>query len=356
MKILFLFPYPLGSAPSQRFRFEQYLHFLKEKNITYQTQGFLDEKTWQILYKKGHISQKLFGILRGFLRRFFILLRMYQYDFIFIHREASPILYPFFELIIAKIFKKKIIFDFDDAIWLPNTSQENRLVAGIKFHQKTNLICKWAYKISAGNDYLCEYAKKFNQNVILNPTTIDTENLHNPALFQVKKLEKIVIGWTGTHSTIVYLNGIVPILQNLEQKFDFYFLVISNQQPSFQLKSLRYVAWQKETEIPDLMQIDIGIMPLTDDAWAKGKCGFKALQYMALGIPALVSPVGVNQKIVDNGINGFWCSTAEEWLNALTLLLENSELRQNMGKEARKKIERHYSVLANKENFLQLFS
>jgi glycosyltransferase involved in cell wall biosynthesis len=366
MKIAFLFPYPHTTAPSQRFRFEQYLEFLKTQGIEYQLFPFLEVATWTILYKKGHFGAKIWGILKGLGRRFLLLFQINKYDFIFIHREATPLGPPIFEWLIAKVFKKKVIFDFDDAIWLPNTSENNRVAAFIKFHHKTGLICRWAYKISAGNAYLADYARQFNSNVIINPTTIDTENLHNPDLTQIDRQNfpfqkergvrgEIIIGWTGTHSTIKYVEDVLPILENLAQKYSFKFLIISNQAPDFQLDNLIFLPWQKETEIADLMKMDIGIMPLTDDPWAKGKCGFKALQYMALGIPALVSPVGVNVEIVDDGINGFICKEEKDWEEKLTLFLDNPLLINEFKEKAREKIIQKYSVLANQINFLELF-
>lgn len=354
MKVLFVTPYPHGEAPSQRFRFEQYYQALDKAGIEYDVAPFLDNATWQILYKPGHTLQKVWGILKGFGRRKMLMLRLGKYDRVFIHREASPIGPPVFEWFMAKVLRKKVIYDFDDAIWLSNTSDNNKIVAGFKWHGKVRSISKWACKVSCGNQYLCEFAKQFNQNVVLDPTTIDTVNLHNKIKDQ--RTEKVVIGWTGTHSTVQYLNDLVPVLQKLEQQYDFEFRVISNREPDIKLRSLRYVPWNKETEIDDLLQFNFGLMPLRDDKWAKGKCGFKALQYMALGMPAIVSPVGVNTAVVDNGTNGYICSTAIEWEKAIESLLANAELRTNMGAQARKKIVDHYSVLSNSGVFLSLFS
>ena len=148
---------------------------------------------------------------------------------------------------------------------------------------------------------------------------------------------------------------LVPILQKLEKRYDFEFMAIADKAPEYDLKSLRFVAWNKATEIDDLLQMHVGVMPLVPDQWAAGKCGFKALQYMALGIPALVSPVGVNTQIVDNQINGYICNTPQDWEDALITLLENPDLRATLGKAARQKIESTYSVQANTTNFLQLF-
>lgn len=353
MKILFLMPYPHDTAASQRFRFEQYWDLMDEKGYSVEYQSFLDQATWEILYQTGHFFGKTIGVLKGFFRRTVMLFSLKKYDFVFVHREMSPLFPPIFEFAVAKIFKKKIIFDFDDAIWLPNTSASNSLASFLKFPQKTAWICSWAYRISAGNAYLAEYARQFNPNVTINPTTLETQHWHNEIKDQ--NSEMVRIGWTGTHSTLPYLDFLVPILQKLEKKYAFEMTIICNQVPDFQLDSLRFVAWDKETEIADLLKINIGIMPLTDDIWAKGKCGFKALQYMSLGIPALASPVGVNSEIIDHAENGFLCENESDWEKYLILLLENATLRSEMGKKARWKVENHYSVQSNQANFLSLF-
>lgn len=353
MEILFVVPYPPGKAPSQRFRFEQYLGFLREKGWNFKLAPFLDDITWQILYKPGHALPKTWGIIKGFLKRVFLLFSVSYYDFIFIHREATPVGPPWFEWVAAKVLNKKIVYDFDDAIWLPNTSENNKIVADIKWHRKVEAICRWAYKVSCGNAYLRNYAQQFNTNAFITPTTIDTINLHN----QIKEQNtaNIVIGWTGTHSTIKYLTQLVPVLQKLEQKYTFEFCVISNQKPELPIRSLVYKPWRKETEIADLLQFNVGLMPLEDDIWAKGKCAFKALQYMALGVPALVSPVGMNTEVVTHAVNGFICGSPDEWYYALEKVISNAVLRENLGTAAREKIERCYAVTANRLNFLGLF-
>lgn len=354
-KILFLMPYPHGQAPSQRFRFEQYLGVLTAAGHTYQLASFLSLATWGILYKPGHNLAKITGIITGFRRRLALLLQVPKYDFIFIHREAAPIGPPILEWLIAKILRKKIIYDFDDAIWLGNTSAANLIASGLKWHQKVANICRWAYKNSCGNSYLAAYAQQFNPNSVINPTTIDTEHLHNQIRDQTIP-GRLIIGWTGTHSTLKYLDQLVPVLARLEAEgLDFEFRVISNQPPILPLHSLVFIPWNKDTEIADLLTFNVGLMPLEDDMWAKGKCAFKALQYMSLGIPALVSPIGMNVEVVQHGYNGFICASPTDWEINLRQLLCNPDLRQQLGKAARNTIQERYSVWANTSNFLKLF-
>lgn len=353
MKIAFVVPYPKAMAPSQRFRFEQQLDFLETENISYTFFPFLSEEAFEVLYKpKKHLT-KIHFILMGFLKRIFLMFRLKKYDYVFIHREASPIGPPIFEFIIAKVLKKKIIYDFDDAIWLSNTSSANKIVAGIKWHQKVNSICKWAYKVSCGNEYLANYAKQFNSNVEIIPTTVDTEKVHNKTKNQDTK--ELVLGWTGTHSTIKYLYGLEVLLAERQEKYEFQFIVISNKEPEFKTLKYKYIAWQKDTEIEDLLEMNIGIMPLKTDKWSQGKCGFKAIQYMSLGIPAIVSNVGVNNKIVDDKVNGFVCSSEKEWKDAFEQLFSNTKLRKGFGKKAQVKIEENYSTKSQQKNYLRLF-
>ncbi len=351
-KIYILAPYPKGEAPSQRFRFEQYLEHIEREGYSIQYYPFLSEKTWRILYQEGGTMRKVFGILGGFWRRFTLLFRLVNADRILIHREASMIGPPVFEWIIAKVLRKKYIFDFDDAIWLPNYSDSNARFNRLKSYWKVKWIIKWAAKVSAGNDFLRAYALNYNSNVSIIPTTIDLQNAHNKITNYITS--EITIGWTGTHTTMHYIKPLIPVLKELEKEHDFTFTVISNQPPNFDLKSLRFIKWNKKTEIHDLAQLTIGVMPLEESPWAEGKCGFKGLQYMALGIPAILSPVGVNNAIIENGVNGFLCSSYEEWKNQLYKLIISAELRQKIGMQGRKTVEQHYSVESNWENYKNL--
>ena len=352
--ILFLVPYPEGRAPSQRFRFEQYFNALEKASYEYQVSSFLDHKVMSVLYDEGHTLIKVLAVAKGIIRRTADIFRAIRYDIVFIHRETTPIGPPLFEWILAKILKKKIIYDFDDAIWISNSSSSNSSLTPFKWNTKVKWICRWSWKVSCGNKYLQQFALRVNQHAFINPTTIDTQFLHN----RLKSHQQSVftIGWTGTHSTIRYLAILENLFQRLEKEYEFILLVIGDKRPTLNLGSLRFVPWSKKTEIEDLLKIDVGIMPLRNDAWAKGKCGFKALQYMALGIPAIVSDVGVNSEIVDHNIDGWVCRTEEEWEIILRNLLDRKIDLASYSLAARRKIELKYSVTSNTPNFLHLFA
>lgn len=353
MKLLFLVPYPLEKSPSQRFRFEQYFDTLVDKGHTIEVQSFLTDFGWNIIYSDGHRFKKALAVISGFARRFVVLPMAARADFIFIHREAAPLGPPAFEWIIARILRKKVIYDFDDAIWMTDRTNEGSLARALRHRSKVGSICRWSYKVSCGNEFLCDYARRFNQHVVYNPTTIDTR--YHLAKSKSRP-ERITIGWTGSHTTLKYLSMIVPVLIDLENKFPgLDFLVIANKKPDLPLKSLKFLQWNETTEIDDLNKIDIGIMPLPDDEWSKGKCGFKALQYMSVAIPTIASRVGVNTRIIENDVNGFLCSTAEEWRNAIERLIHDEQLRERIGQQGKSTVEKNYSVTSNTSNFLSLF-
>lgn len=355
-KILFVVSFPKKLHSSARFRVELYEKLLDDNGYLHDTAYFWGPGVYSMLYEKGNTFAKVKAMLAGFLRRIWLLTKVGKYDYIFILRESTPIGPPFFEWICTKIFKKKLIYDFDDAIWVSQASANNSIAKLVKATWKVGSICKWSYKVSVGNKYLYDYASQYSKNIVLNPTCVDTVHIHNKIKDQNTGSKKVVIGWTGSFSTLKFLNNILDALQELEKKYVFNFLVIADQDPHLPLKNFVFKQWSESSEIDDLLECNIGVMPLNDDEYAKGKCGFKLIQFMSLGIPVAASPVGVNEQIVDEAVNGFLCRSKEEWIRALQKLLNDTRLRQQMGIDGRRKIEQFYSVESNAGNFLQLFS
>jgi glycosyltransferase involved in cell wall biosynthesis len=355
MRVLFLLPYPLHRAPSQRFRVENLLPLLDEAGIEYTLRPFMDEATWNVLYQGGSALQKARGILKGFRQRWYTVLREAKhYDWVFIHREAAPLGPPLLERYLKQVLGKKIVYDFDDAIWIPNTSAENRMAARLKAFWKVPRICRWSHTITAGNDFLCAFARQnTGGKVVRMPTVVDTDRRYNR--LKEHKPGKPVVGWTGSHSTLKYLDDILPVIRALQDELDFTFLVIADKEPALDLKDWRFVPWNTQTEIEDLLRIDIGLMPLTPDLWSEGKCGFKLIQYLSLGIPALASPVGVNGAIVTEGENGYLCLDDAAWKAGLGRLVADAGLRSRMGLAGREKMVAGYSIRAIRDSFLGVF-
>ena len=354
MKILFLTSAPKNISPSQRFRFEQYIGLEDFRDITCTVKSFYSDSAWSVLHKNNYQLKKSVGILSGFLRRWLMILTVYKYDFVYIHREVTPIGPPIFEWIIAKIFKKKIIFDFDDSIWVKIASVANPKVASLKCSWKVANICKYSKTVSVGNDFLAEYARKYCKDVRIIPTVVNTDLYHN----KIKNQEEnnFTIGWTGTYTNLYNLQLIKNVIRELQKKYNFKFLIIANRDPMLEKVKYTYKKWELATEIEDLLQMHIGIMPLINSEVELGKCAFKAIQYMSLGIPPVVSPVGANKKVVIDGENGFWANDEKQWYDNLEKLITNHQLRTEMGTKARNRIIANYSVNANKDKFLQLFN
>lgn len=349
-KICVLAPYPKGVAPSQRFRFELFFSHNQPDHVTISFKSFYTQAGWKAIYRPG-IFQKIIHLLTGYFRRIGHILTAISSDVILIHRELTPFGPPVYEFILYGIFNKKIVYDFDDAIWLNDGHDPTALWSWLKWRKKIKLIIKWSSRISAGNNFLADYALRFNPNATVIPTVVDTARL---APSRAVKKDKITIGWTGSHSTLFYLERIVPVIRQLEQQYEFRFLVIANKNPEFKLKSFEYKEWKKETENEDLGTLDIGLMPLEDVEWAKGKCGFKLIQYGAKAIPSVASPVGVNSIIITSGKNGILAKDNQDWYRSIETLLTNSELRIKMGIEARKKVDLTFSASSVSSAFWRL--
>jgi glycosyltransferase involved in cell wall biosynthesis len=263
-----------------------------------------------------------------------------NYDVVYIFREAALLGPPLLERWIHHV-GAPIIFDFDDAIFVSYRSPANGYLSYLKFAAKTRTICRIASHVMVGNPYLAEYARQVNDRVTIVPTTIDTDKYTVPAK---KASRPPVIGWTGSYSTVQHLDLLRGALERLAKQEPFRLRVIGT--PTYQLSGVEVDAmpWRSDTELEDLAPIDVGVMPLPDDAWSKGKCGLKALQFMALGIPTVCSPVGVNTEIIQDGENGFIASSDDEWVEKLSRLLRSAELRGRIGRSGRVTVEHKYSA------------
>jgi glycosyltransferase involved in cell wall biosynthesis len=235
-KIVFITPYGAGLVPSQRFRFEQYLSHLRGNGSHPVIKPFLSENAYRAFYQSGNLLSKIHSITLSYIKRVALLFKLSSFDYVFIHREAMPFGPPLLEFMIAKVLEKKIIYDFDDAIWLTDNTRESPFARVLRCRWKIRFICRWSYKISCGNTSLAEYASQFNPNVVVNPTTLDTENIHKPVCSDKDPEKKLTIGWTGSRSTLKYLNAIVPALQVFERQYPHIeYLIIADKNPQLLL-------------------------------------------------------------------------------------------------------------------------
>jgi glycosyltransferase involved in cell wall biosynthesis len=283
--------------------------------------------------------------------------RMNRYDIIFICREALVTGSIFFEKKFSHS-RAKLVYDFDDAIWMEGVgmSEGNKRLAFLKKPAKTGEIIALCDLTFAGNQFLANYARQFTNNVEIVPSTIDM-NVYGR---REKKINngKVCIGWTGSPTTLRHFEVLIPALKKIKDKFGerVEFKIIGDEKYFCAELNVRGIRWVAETETDDLSQIDIGIMPLPDEKWEKGKCGMKGLQYMGLGIPTVMSPVGTNLEIIQNGINGYLPGSEEEWVETLSQLIESSELRERIGRAGRQTVIEKYSVESWKQKYLDSFN
>ncbi|MCJ7497813.1 MAG: glycosyltransferase family 4 protein [candidate division Zixibacteria bacterium] len=341
LKILFLVPYPT-EGQSNRFRVEQYLPHLETKGICYSLRPFFSSEFYRILYQSDKYFRKVYFFVKCFLRRIFDLFGLFKCDLVFIHREAFPLGPPFFEILISKFLKIPLIYDFDDSIFLPQTSKANRAVSFLKYPKKVSQIIKLSQQVIVGNDFLREYAVRFNNNVTVIPTPLDTEKYKS---FISPEKNGVVIGWIGSHSTAEYLLELKEVFIKLKKvNPDLVIKLIGAETYQNQLPGTDCRAWKLEEEINELNSFDIGLMPMPDNQWTKGKCAFKLLLYMSMAIPAICSPVGMNQEIIRDGENGFLASSPEEWFEQIQTLVRDPDLRKKMGLLGRETVEEKFSL------------
>ena len=352
MRLLAIVPSLPDTNPCQRYRIEQWEPLLARMGVRVTFRAFEDEELRAVIYQPGQMPRKARLIARALARRARQLRDLSDFDAVYVLREAALLGPPVFERRIAAS-GVPLIFDFDDAIFVPYVSPSNGYLSYLKFPGKTRAICRMAAHVMAGNDYLADYARAANPRVTVVPTTIDTETY--VARLPKEPSAPPVIGWTGSYSTAQHLRTLAPALRQLARRERFRLRVIGA--PGFELEGvdLEVVPWRSETEVEDLRPFDVGVMPLPDEPWTRGKCGMKALQYMGLAIPTVCSPVGVNSEIVCDGENGFLAADESEWVEKLSLLLRSPELRERLGRAGRATVEERYSAERQAPRVFQVF-
>lgn len=231
---------------------------------------------------------------------------------------------------------RTFILDVDDGIFL-------------RHPEKFDCLARMADLVIAGNAAIAERARTVTRKVVTIPTCVDTD-VYTPA--HERPAGPPTLGWIGTSSNLPYLRRLAPVLRAVQQRHDCRLRLIVDESPEIEL--LRgegvhcdWIPWSSRREIAELRQLDIGLMPLPDDEWSRHKCGFKLLQYMAVGLPAVASPVGVNREIVVSGQTGFLAATDVEWEAALESLLSDAELRRRLGTAGRERTVQNYSVASH---------
>lgn len=337
MKILLLSRYSRLGA-SSRIRSYQYLPYLSRNGIQVTVASFFDTKYLIDLYACR--PRGLANILRSYLRRLGFLLKSKQFDMLMVEYEVLPWLPAFVEAILAGLGIPYIV-DFDDAVFHRYDMHPNRIVRTL-LGRKIDQVMRQASLVIAGNKYLENRAKRAGaKRVEILPSVIDLERYR---LKPYREKPVFTIGWIGSPTTTRHLHIIEPAIANF-CKDGRTRLVLVGAEPSH-LNSMPAVmrTWSETSEVDDIQEFDVGIMPMPDNSWTRGKCGYKLIQYMACGRPVVASRVGVNPDIVEHGVNGFLAETTAGWLHAFETLLNDFSLRMRMGKRGRRKVETQYCI------------
>jgi glycosyltransferase involved in cell wall biosynthesis len=343
-RILALSPMPEEGAGC-RFRVAQFAPQLAAAGFDLTIHPLFDTAFFRLVYRPGHYLRKTVALASRTLSRMSAVRSGQQFDAVMIYREAYPIGPPVFERLLAR-HRLPIVYDFDDAVFLPNTSEANQRIGSLKNPGKIAEVLALSAHVMAGNAYLADYARQHSSQVTVVPTCVDTA-VWVPRSRPRAADDPLVVGWIGTPTTTPYLLGLRDVLAEVARTHRFTLRVSGSMQPvAIPGVTVDNVPWRLERELELFNTCDVGVYPLPDDEWTRGKCGFKAIQFMACGVPVIASPVGVNGEIVHDGVDGLLATSREEWVRALRRLLDDAELRRGLGEAGRKTIVNRYSLRA----------
>lgn len=323
---------------STRLRALQYLPFLEENGFRVKKSPFFSDAYVEV-FNAGR--PRWWEVFKGYTRRLKAIFWVGKYDLLWIEKELFPYLPATVERLFA-FFKMPYVVDYDDATFHHYDCHRLWPVRAL-FRRKIDVVMRCAAVVVAGNPYLAERAKMAGaKRVVVIPTVVDITRYST----QIEKKDDILIGWIGSRSTTPYLCQILPVLEDVRRKTTrpVRICAIGASREMLRDSSIEVVDWAEETEAGCIAQLDVGIMPLPDSPWERGKCGYKLIQYMACGVAVVASPVGVNREIVTPGENGYLANTPEEWRRALSLLVEQDDLRRKMGDCGREQVLKKYTL------------
>ncbi len=305
------------SVAASRYRVLQYIPFLEDAGIETEVVEFPQ-------------NMQAWVSLRHTLKRA---------DILFVQRKRLPL----YVLMFLRHLKKKIIYDFDDAVMFKNSLAKNPY--SLRRRMSFKRMLRYTDLVIAGNAFLAAEAERYHGMVKILPTPIDATR-YKPKEYDGKDV--VTVGWIGDHGSIHYMESYKDIWEALGKKYGNVVelsIICDIFIETKQIKT-REVRWSFDTEIESLQGLDIGVMPLFDDLWSKGKCGYKIIQYLGVGVPVVCTPVGINRDVVVDGANGFWAASKAEWLEKLSVLIEDGRLRETMGRMGRERIMKGYTVQA----------
>jgi glycosyltransferase involved in cell wall biosynthesis len=352
-KILIICPFPHGIAAGQRLKYEQYFDHWRENGYEVTVSPFMDMSMWRIVYTRGNFVGKIFGTLRGNVRRLCDIFRVSQYDLVYVFMWVTPLGSSLFERIF-RTFSKRLVYDIEDNLMMEKASDANPIVGFFKGLGKTKYLIETADHVITSSPFLNDYCLGVNNKKACTYISSSVDVNRFLPVNDYSNDKKVTIGWTGTFSSRIYLDLLRNVFAKLRERCDFKLRIIGNFEYDLPGIDIEVIQWSKENEVKDLQGIDIGIYPLVIDEWVLGKSGLKAIQYMAFGLPTVATNFGTTPRIIQQMQNGWLVRTDEEWVHALETLILHPELRRKLGNAARMTIVENYSISAIKSSYFEI--
>jgi glycosyltransferase involved in cell wall biosynthesis len=353
-KILVICPCPEDIAPAQRLKYEQYFNSWGENGFDITVSPFFSDRLQQILYTKGNTLEKIYWVIRAYIKRFVEIFTLRRYDLVYIFLWVTPFGFPLMERIFTTI-NPNVVYDIDDLIFMRSLNGVNTKTDFIKGRRKPFLLMKRAKHVITCTPYLTEVAQKYNAEVTDISSTINTSTYQPVNTY--KNDHKITLGWSGSHSTAPFLYLLKDVLLELNKRIPFKLIVMGANEFTIEGLDIELVKWSVENEIATLQRFDIGLYPLPlDNDWVLGKSGLKALQYMAVGVPVIATAIGANFRIIQEATTGFLVSSNNEWIEKIEFLINNPEQRQNIGLAGRENVVKNYSIDANIPTYINILN
>jgi glycosyltransferase involved in cell wall biosynthesis len=327
-------------AASFRHRFEQFVPYLERAGFDCTLSSLLDDDYLGPRLTKG--TRSIGAMARGVFRQLGYITRARNYDLIIVGFE----LFAYVPAIFERYFNLRgipYIYDFDDPLFHKYDLSPYRVVRTL-LSGKVRRVVAGAARVFAGSPYLVDYARELNAAVEYLPTVVDLDRYNVTRDFKRKRSGPFTIGWIGSPSTVEHLAIVAPALTRICERHDARVVIVGSGPAGVKGFRAEFREWSEARETSDILEFDVGLMPLIDDPWSRGKCGFKLVQYMASGIPVVASPVGVNSDMVAPGINGFLATDPRSWEDALEQLIADRNLCASLGAAGRKRVEQSYSV------------
>jgi glycosyltransferase involved in cell wall biosynthesis len=335
MRVLGLASYPVEAAAT-RYRLEQFVAPLAERGIELTIKPFLDSSLFASLYQRNRMVPNAAGLFRAAVGRLGDIVRAREFDLLLVQREAMLFGPPLVERLSMLLGNCPMVLDLDDATYVSYTSPTyGKLASRLKWFGKTDQLIKYSALVTCGNNSIAQHVTTMGKQASVIPTVVDLDKFQPTPLKTDNGVP--VLGWVGTHSTFPYLESIFPVLQELARTRRFRLKIVGASVEQIALEGIEVenLKWSLEREIADFQSFDIGLYPMVADEWSSGKSGFKAIQYMAVGIPYVVTPVAACAEIGIPGETHLAASTPEQWYSALENLLDDWDVRRLMGRAGR---------------------